>query len=233
MRVLVLTSCTGEKASRSDKALRVEDFDDPARLRAGEERLTRLLRPAAVMYTGQQHVRAMRGVQAMRGVLGPQGVDVAIVSAGYGLIQEGRMIAPYDVTFTGMSSRAIRERGARLGLPRAVRTELRGYELVFSLLGSAYLTAITPPLPAEPGQRIVYFAKPGEAALVAAGEVLVPAGKHEAGRYGAGLVALKGRMLELLGTAVAADGPGLLEAVRNDATPATVLRTLDAEADSK
>lgn len=61
----------------------------------------------------------------------------------------------------------------------------------------------------------------------------MPAGKQEAGRYGAGLVALKGRMLELLGTAVAADGPGLLEAVRTDATPATVLPALDAQADSR
>lgn len=221
------------KASRSDEALQVEDFDDPTRLQAGEERLTRLLRPAGVMYTGQQHVRAMRGVQAMRGVLGQQGVDVAIISAGYGLVQESRMIAPYDVTFTGMSWRAIRERGARLGLPRAVRTELREYELGFSLLGSAYLTAVTPPLPAEPGQRIVYFAKPCEKALVGAGEVLVPAGKQEARRYGAGLVALKGRMLELLGTAVAAEGEGLLDAVRTDATAATVLRTLDAQVGSR
>jgi len=48
--------------------------------------------------------------------------------------------------------------------------------------------------------------------------------------YGAGLVALKGRMLELLGAAVAAGGPGLLEAVRTDCTPDTVLRTLDAQA---
>lgn len=230
MRVLVLTSCTGEKASQSHEALRVEDFDDPTRLRAGEERLTRLCRPAGVMYIGQQHIRVMRGVQAMRGVLGPHGIDVAIVSAGYGLVQEGRMIAPYDVTFAGMSSRGIRDRGARLGLPRAVRSELRGYDLVFSLLGSSYLTAITPPLPAEPGQRIVYFAKPGEEALVRAGEVLVPAGKQEARRYRAGLVALKGRMLEMLGTAVAADGPGLLETVRADASPDTVLRTLDAQA---
>lgn len=136
MRVLVLTSCTGEKASRSDKALRVEDFDDPTRVRAGEERLARLLRPAAVTYPGQQHVRAMRGVQDMRGVLGPQGVDVAIVSAVYGSRPGRPWIAPYDVTIAGMSSRAIRERGARLGPPRAVRMELRGYELVFSLLGS-------------------------------------------------------------------------------------------------
>lgn len=229
MRILVLTSCTGEKASRSADPLRAADFDDPTRLREGKERLAGLRRPAGVMYTGQQHVRAMRGVHALRGVLGPQNVDVAVVSAGYGLLPEQRMIAPYDVTFSGLSFHAIRERGARLGLAQAVRAEICGYGIVFVLLGSAYLAAIDPPLPAALGQRIVYFAKPDEQALARAGEVLVPAGRHETRRYGAGLVALKGRMLEMLGAAVTSGGLGLLEAVRADPTSATVLRALDAQ----
>ncbi len=229
MRVLVLTSCTGEKASCSPSALRVDDFDDGARLPDREAQLATLHRPAAAMYTGQQHVRAMRGVRTLRSVLGLKDVDVAIVSAGYGLLEENRMIAPYDVTFSGLSPRTIRERGAQLGLPDAVRRLLPRYELVFSLLGSAYLTAVDPPLPIEAGRRVIYFAKPGEKRVAAPGGVLVPAGKPEAQRYGAGLVALKGRMLELVAAAVAKEGPGLLTAMQNDSTPATVLRALDAE----
>lgn len=229
MRVLVLTSCTGQKATCSPSALRVDDFDDAARRRDREAQLAPLLRPAGAMYTGQQHVRAMRGVRDLRSVLGLKDVEVAIVSAGYGLLEEQHMIAPYDVSFSGLCSRAIRDRGAHLGLPEAVRRLLPGYELIFSLLGSTYLTAVDPPLPMEAGRRVIYFARPGERRVAAPGGVLVPAGKPEAQRYRAGLVALKGRMLELLAAAVVKEGPGLLTAMQKDSTPATVLRALNAE----
>jgi len=72
----------------------------------------------------------------------------------------------------------------------------------------------------------VYFAKPSERLLSAAPGVLVPAGKAEATLYGAGLVALKGRMLELLGLAVRRDGPKVLEAIRADHTSVSVKAAL-------
>jgi hypothetical protein len=105
VRVLVLTSCTKEKAVESEAELTLEDFDDPVRLAAREAQLREFLRPAGLMYTGRQHVAAMQGVGAMRGVLGAEGVDVAVVSAGYGIVAETRLIAPYNVTFSKMSRR--------------------------------------------------------------------------------------------------------------------------------
>jgi hypothetical protein len=224
-RILVITSCTGEKLVGGEGLL-VEDFDDAERLRKREKQLSRSLRPAGDMYTGQQHVRAMRGVRDLRSVLGTKAVDVVIVSAGYGLIVEERPIAPYNITFSGMAPSAIRARGRRLGVPAALRGRLPEHEVVFCLLGSSYLPAVEPPLPRLPGQQIVYFAKPGERLLATAPGVLVPAGKAEATLYGAGLVALKGRMLELLGVAVKRDGRKLLEAIRADDTAASVVAAL-------
>jgi len=229
MRVLILTSCTGQKAVASSAGLRTADFDDPARLAAREAELGALLRPAGAMYTGQQHLRAMRGVEAMRTVLGAGAVNVAIISAGYGVVDETRSIAPYNVTFSGMSTNAIRTRGARLGVPAATRALLPGHDVVFLLLGSDYLTALDPPLTASGGQRLVYLAKPGES-RVTPDSVVVPAGKAEAGRYGAGLVALKGRMLELIGAAVGRDGARVLEKIKADPTSATVVALLEREA---
>lgn len=229
MRVLVLTSCTGQKAVETDAALSQEDFEDPARLAAAEDRLRPFMRPAGAMYTGQQHVRAMRGVQAMRTALGARAVEVAILSAGYGVVAESRSIAPYDVTFSGKSTTAIRTRGARLGVPAAARSLLHERDVVFLLLGSDYLSALDPPLPRWEGQRLVYFAKPSES-RVRSDSVVVPAGKAEAGRYGAGLVALKGRMLELIGAAVSRSGATVLEEIRADPTPRTLVGLLDREA---
>jgi hypothetical protein len=228
MRVLVLTSCTDKKAVETNAPLTADDFDDPDRLAAGEARLHTLMRPAGVMYTGKQHVRAMRGVQAMRTELGTAGVVVAIISAGYGVVDENRLIAPYDVTFSGMSASAIRARGARLGIPAAARNVLPGHDVVFQLLGSDYLTSLAPPLGPSGDQRFVCFAKPSEM-RIASTSVVIPAGSPEAGRWGSGNIALKGRMLELIGAAVRRDGTQVLERIKADPTPTAITEILDRE----
>jgi hypothetical protein len=229
MRVLVITSCTGEKAVKTSDQLAVEDFDDPVRLAAAEARLHAFLRPACAMYTGDQHVRAMRGVRAMRSRLGSECVTVAILSAGYGIIDERRLIAPYNVTFSGMSASAIKQRGARLGVPGAVHDLLPGHDLAFFLLGDKYLTAVAPPLLASGDERVVYFARPSERRIANTG-VLVPAGTDETRRYGAGNVALKGRMLELIGAAVCRGGTRVLDRIKADPTANAVLTILGCEA---
>ena len=101
---------------------------------------------------------------------------------------------------------------------------------MFLLLGGDYLTALEPPLVAGDTQRLVYLARPGER-RVTPDSVVVPAGKAEAIRYGAGLVALKGRMLELIGAAVARAGMRALEQIRADSTSATVVALLQREID--
>jgi hypothetical protein len=229
MRVLVFTSCTGEKVVKTNTPLTADDLDEPSRLAACEARLHALLRPAGEMYSGDQHVAAMKGVRDMRTKLGTAGVDVAILSAGYGVIEESRPIAPYNVTFTGMKTTAIRARGAGLGVPAAARDVMLGHDLVFLLLGSDYLTSLAPPVVPSADQRLVCFAKPSERRIAGA-TVAIPAGKAETRRWGAGYLALKGRMLELIGASVLQGGTQVLERIKADPTPATVMEILDREA---
>lgn len=114
----------------------------------------------------------------------------------------------------------------RLRVAGAVREAVRGKDLVIFLLGSRYLDALEPPIAADTGQRLIFLAKPSEATRLAGdGVVVVPAGRDQATRYGAGLVSLKGRMFERWAKAVARS-PQLLDETRRDATPATFLRIL-------
>jgi hypothetical protein len=70
MRVVVVTSCTGEKAASPAYPLTLQDFaEGGARLACREKELAAYQRSAAALYTGQQHVRLMRGVQTFRNVL--------------------------------------------------------------------------------------------------------------------------------------------------------------------
>jgi hypothetical protein len=226
MKTLVITSCTGEKATHHPAALTLDDFADPARLARREGELAASLRPAGEMYIGQQHLRAMSGVRLMRRRLGADAVQVAILSAGYGLIPEDRPIAPYDVTFETMGRSEARAWARHLGVPEAARRLVRAYDLVFILLGSDYLDALAPPLDPVPGQRMVFFAPLKEGAR-AGRATLVPAGREECARFGAGLVALTGRMLELLGGAVFREGEPLLGEILADDSPKTILGALD------
>ncbi|GGM21330.1 hypothetical protein GCM10011608_02490 [Micromonospora sonchi] len=226
MKILVITSCTGDKATSSSVALKFDDFNDPARVARREVELAQYLRPAGEMYTGQQHVRAMAGVRRLRKVLGDDGVQVSILSAGYGLIREDRPIAPYDVTFNSMGRPKARSWAEQLGVPDAARRFAHGHDLVFVLLGSAYLDALAPPLDVGPGQRVVFFAPSKERSRVGRA-TLVPAGLEECARFGAGLIALKGRMLELLGRAVSMEGFPLLEEILADDSPKTIFDAMD------
>ena len=223
-RLLVISSCTGDKAVKIP-ALTSDDFADPDRLARREDELASVRRPASVMYTGKQHVYLMRGIKELRRTFGDDFVDLRIISAGYGLILEDRAICPYDVTFNDMGKPQARAWARRLDVPRDVRTALEEVEVAIFLLGSRYLDAIDPPIAARNGQRLIFLAAPPESSRLAGpGVVTVPAGIPET-RFGSGLVALKGKMFELFAEALARR-PELFGEIKVDGSPATFLNAL-------
>jgi len=121
-RLLVISSCTGDKEEKSPRELTLEDFADADRLARREHELASFRRPASVMYTGKQHEYLMHGVDKLRRAYGHYFVDLRILSAGYGLIDEDRVICPYDVTFSKWASRNVgRGGGVSASLTETVR----------------------------------------------------------------------------------------------------------------
>jgi hypothetical protein len=229
--MLVVTSCTGSKAVSCAAPLTLDDFREPARLARREHDLAlqEVVRPAAEMYTGRQHLHVLDGVRTLRQRFGQTSVALGILSAGYGLLAESRPIAPYDASFNDMTRSEARAWARQLQVPEMTRGAMHGFPLVVFLLGSRYLDAIEPPIPPEAGQRIVYFAKPGEMArLLQHGVTVVHAGKPQATVYGEGLVALKGWMFALLARSLTRSGDALLDALCADDTAATIEQALRA-----
>jgi hypothetical protein len=223
--LLVISQCTGDKAA-TEPALTRDDFADPDRLMKREHELARVRQPAATMYTGWQHVYLMRGVDKLRRAFGDDFVDVRILSAGYGLIEAERPICPYDVTFSSMGKAEARAWAQHRHVPSDVRAALQDVKVAIFLLGSRYLDAIHPPIPARNGQRLIFLAAPSEASrLAGAGVVTVAAGKSEATRYRSGLVALKGKMFEHFAEALAGQRELFDELIADD-FPATFLKAL-------
>lgn len=141
--IQILTSCTGRKARASSNALTWEDFrEEDEYIRTRERELQEEMLPAREMYTGRQHEHLMKGVQTLRGSEEAVSVDVSIVSAGYGVVDEERMVAPYDLTFSEMSRREARSWAREQGIPSDVRKTLRkNADVHIVLLGTAYLDA--------------------------------------------------------------------------------------------
>ena len=120
MKILVISSCTSKKLNHNA--------------------------PAAKMYTGQQHTLLMEGVNQVRACHGQSSLDVAIISAEYGLLNENDVIAPYNVTFQGMKKAEILEKSRRLQLRERVAALIARYDVVFFLLGKEYVQALQLPL---------------------------------------------------------------------------------------
>jgi hypothetical protein len=224
-RVVVVTSCTGEKAVDHPDRLTLADFRrGPAHVAAREAGLAASLRRARDLYTGQQHVRLMRGLAAVGGRID---VTVHVLSAGYGLVPADRELAPYEATFQGMGAPDLRRWADTLGIPQAFRNALAGpFDLALVLLGDRYLDACALARPFQPGGPMVVFCGPRAQARLprAPGIVTVALSNDEARRFGCPLVSLKGELGARLLRQVAAD-PGVAGRLARGADP---LATLEA-----
>ena len=230
MRIAVISSCTAEKTVECPNPLRQEDFADPARRRRREQELQSLACAAADLYAGDQHRYVMTALGLLRKRFGADAARLWIVSAGYGLVTERQQLIPYEVTFNTMSVREMRSWAQHLGLSQAVRDAVSTVPLVFFLLGDRYLSAIAPLPSPTPSQRFVYFTKPSRKAdLVRSGVTAISAGGAEAARFGAGYVALKGKMFWRLATGFVREGDSLLEAVRLDDTGRAIERAFQTD----
>ena len=143
MRVLVISSCTGEKAVHRADQLTLDDFrQGSARVAERERALADLLTPAETLYTGLQHQRLMAGVRELRERARDIRLDLHILSAGYGLVPADRRLAPYEATFSDMGKPALRAWADQLEVPAAVRGVLaEPYDFGLVLLGNEYLEA--------------------------------------------------------------------------------------------
>lgn len=142
MKLLILTSCTGEKVVESPDQLTLDDFRrGVTHVAAKEKALKPLLRSAEDLYSGLQHIRLMKGVRAAREA-GKLDVELQVLSAGYGLVSGSAMLAPYEATFAGMKGVELREWARALRVPQAISKLLaQPRDLTILLLGEDYLKA--------------------------------------------------------------------------------------------
>jgi len=207
MKVLVITSCTGEKALQDDHQLTLSDFKQGnAFVRAREQALGTSLMRADKLYTGLQHHRLMRGVAVAHRAPGME-VDLYVLSAGYGLVAADRPLAAYEATFAGMKKDELLAWARQLNVAQDIRQAVsQPFDLALVLLGEDYLAACGLSSDVSLGGPTIFLCSAASLKklpkLPQLSAVVVT--NAEAKRFGCGLVGLKGevgaRVLERLVT---------------------------------
>lgn len=204
MKILIITSCTGQKAASCANHLTMADFRAGAdHIAKREAELAEHVMPADELYTGLQHQRLMRAVREVRSSHQGNGspdfleLDVWILSAGYGLIPGARPIAPYEATFQGMKAAELRAWAEQLNVPKQTRELLvRPFDLGLVLLGDAYLKACALGADVQLGGPVIAFCGQQGVKSLAQVSGLRPVilTNAEARRFSCALVALKGEL---------------------------------------
>ena len=186
MKILVISSCTNSKLNRKARA--------------------------AEPYTGLGHRYLMEGLDQARARYGRRTIDLAIVSAKYGLLSEDNIIEPYDCTFRGLKVGDIAERGKTLQLHDSTKVLISRYKLVFFLLGKEYVRALQLPFAVT---RIFLLGAGLKNLIPDAGNVhFVPAGKGLATELGTTNTALKGLVFKRLCGVVSRQGLEIFERIK-------------------
>ncbi len=196
MKILVISSCTDDKLGY--KA------------------------PAAKMYTGPQHTNLMEGLEQVWKVHGKQTIDLAIISAKHGLLNECKVIAPYDCTFpngrTKAGKRRIKERSNCLKIHEHTMELIRHYDLVFFLLGNEYVQALQLPFGVTDAVTQIFLLGSTHRRLIpnSPNVHFVPAGSELAKELSVMGIALKGVVFKKLCDAVCREGLEVFETVRQN-----------------
>lgn len=208
MKILIVTSCTGEKATESPEQLTLDDFrKGKSHVAMCEAMLESQMLPAESLYTGMQHQRLMRGVAVARGNSGLE-INLNIVSAGYGLVPGSQKLLPYEATFIGMKTVEAREWAKHLKLAHDVRDLLaQPYDLALILLGDDYLQALALDSDVTLGGPTILFCGKGSAAKLPALNGLKPIvlANKDATRFSCGMIGIKGELASRILERIAAD----------------------------
>ena len=180
--LLICTPCSSLKADpQKPISLTFSDGADPDRQAAMERQLAGNVLPARNMYQGPHHRSVMESVDKLRGIPSPLRVEVAIISAKYGVLSESEEISPYDESFDRYSSREAKERAQSLQINEKLTRVANQHEVVIFLLSSRYLEAIEAPLHSSAYQ--IYLSNSSFKSDSVSGAV-VPCGRKQATEMG-------------------------------------------------
>jgi hypothetical protein len=239
-RILVVTSCTKDKkipdgiSSKQQlgpEQLWDEDTDNRIDRAFGDLDLHRVA--AGELYQGRQHLQLMQGVSALRQAFGDAVVDVKIISAGFGLVDEKQPLPLYNATFADQSSARVIAIAQRLGIPQAMDQLMQGqYDCAFFLLGENYLLSIGLPFTHRPSFPCLFLSGPSSHKRIPRSMPyrFVRVGQDDSIEFSSNLIGLKGQLFKHFADQIVDPDPRTSPILLNkDASQAERLKLFFAE----
>ena len=94
------------------------------------------------MYTGPQSSELVRAVDLLRTIPGVV-VQLVIISAGFGTLQEEDLVPPYDCSFTSMKMAKLRKQAEKLQIEESFTKLIENdFDLIYLALGKRYSAAL-------------------------------------------------------------------------------------------
>ncbi|WP_129727930.1 tRNA-guanine transglycosylase DpdA [Ectobacillus funiculus] len=228
MKTLIISSCTKDKIYNVNNQLSKEDFIDLDLITQKEKRLEQFRTKAKDIYKGRQHVKVMEGIQHLRDKFGKDVVDLAIISAGYGLLDEDDEIVPYNVTFSEMKKDEVIAWSNHLKINENTSKLIQSYDLVLFLLGEEYLRSLCLPfIKTRDDQKLIFLSGKASKKLIPDHRpyYFVEVRHQDAKEFGEMSISIKGHLFKLLAQEVAINGINTLEDVYKE--PEQLLQLLD------
>jgi len=151
------------------------------------------------MYTGPQNTELVGAVDLLRRITSVE-VQLVIISAGFGVLQEQDLVPPYDCSFTNMKIAEIRKQSRRLKLKSSFEQMTnKGFDLIYLALGKRYLATLGEEVLSKLETTTVIFHGPESYHLVripCSAEIVQAFSKR--GHKIHGVVGFKGDLLRIL-----------------------------------
>ncbi|MFX1606668.1 MAG: hypothetical protein ACFFDD_12270 [Promethearchaeota archaeon] len=142
MRVLVVGSCGKKKSYDSPKQPTCKDIDEEHDLNYWKQQFSSHCVQARDMYTGPQSRELVKAVDLLR-TIPDISVQLVIISAGFGILNEEDLVPPYDCSFTTMRMPELRRQAEKLQIQDSIKNLLKNrFDLIYLALGKRYLLAL-------------------------------------------------------------------------------------------
>ncbi len=156
--LLIVTPCSATKAKLVETNAAQQEFWSKQST-PQDNQLAQHGIAARDLYQGAHHKSVMATVDKLRAKFCDAQIEIAIISAGYGLVKERDRLTPYDKTFDRMSPQESQQPSERLSIRPQLNQQLSEFKFAIFLLSAKYLHAIEAPL--GTAENEIYFAGSG------------------------------------------------------------------------
>jgi hypothetical protein len=199
MRVLIVGSCGKRKLHNSINQPKCCDIDSRHGIDHWRQQFSGLSVLARDLYTGPQSTELIKAVDLLRTISNIE-VQIVIISAGFGILQENDLVPPYDCSFESMKIGEIRKRSEELNLQSSFTKLMHeNFDLVYLALGKRYLDALGKDILSTIQTPTIVFHQQESKHLIripCSAEIVKVFSKH--GHKMHGVVGFKGDLLRIL-----------------------------------